>query len=391
LRCFYNTPKYIRKALKGSSTHGLLAAAICLDNSPSLEIWKATWPTFHDFDLTLPIRWPLELRDLLPHSAKCVLEKQERKFKRDWDLVREAFVHGFTRDQYMYAWLIVNTRSFYHTERGRENVSRSDRMCLQPVADLFNHRARGCDVHYDSAGFTIAVEKDTPAGEELYVRYGGHTNDTLLAEYGFIVPNHENPCDDTVIDVHLCTKFTITQSEALQAAGYWGDFVIDSDGPCYRTQVAARCLNLPPAVWPDVFSGERPEDIDAASTSRNIFVALREYEKDIIRIVRFIDRSYDGEDKSREILRRRWLEIKEFVTANMDRLECGARGLPRRKPTPSSPGSSRASPGSSRPRKPLPSASPSSSRATPSSSRASPTSGATPASTSGLTGSASPV
>ncbi|KEY65882.1 hypothetical protein S7711_05884 [Stachybotrys chartarum IBT 7711] len=321
LRTYDSTPKHIVTALKGCTVHGILAASVCLETDPSFAIWKATWPTVEDFDIDIPMRWPLELRDLVPHYAKALLVKQQGKFERDWRLCRDAFPHDFTKDQYMYAWLIVNTRSFYHTTPKTERFHKHDHMALQPVSDLFNHASVGCHVKYDADGFTILANKDHKAGQELYIRYGHHSNDFLLIEYGFVVPCHENPFDDTCIDVYMCPRFTVAQSEIMAANKYWGNFMVDNNAPCYRSQVAARVLGLPEEDWPGVFAGTRDDGPDSEETKRQLAFVLRLYEKDIRRIMNEIARSYDGEEESRELLRRRWLEVKEMIQTTIARLE----------------------------------------------------------------------
>lgn len=73
-------------------------------------------------------------------SNSGLLTKQKTRFERDWTKVTSAFPDA-DRERYMYYWLIVNTRTFYHERLGskKRKKAREDRMALCPFADYFNH------------------------------------------------------------------------------------------------------------------------------------------------------------------------------------------------------------------------------------------------------------
>lgn len=104
-----------------------------------------------------------------------LLDEQEKKFQRDWDLINRVFP-STTRYTYLYYWLIVNTRSFYHELSGpKATRPKNDRMALCPFADFFNHADHGvsevdhtqvdaeaenqCRVAFDEVGYTITADR----------------------------------------------------------------------------------------------------------------------------------------------------------------------------------------------------------------------------------------
>ena len=156
---------------EGLTVHGLLAAFLASwDGSESLfyAAWKMTWPATIDFERSMPILWKKDLLKSACTGAKLngfhvlppavggwrgdlpamfrgssLLESQKQKLKADWSIVSKVSpVTGY--DDYVYAWLIVNTRSFYYDLPLRlKPQCREDRMVLCPFADFFNHSSYG--------------------------------------------------------------------------------------------------------------------------------------------------------------------------------------------------------------------------------------------------------
>ena len=187
------------------TVHGLFAADLALDETPKYSEWNSLMPTRAELFASVPLAWTLEAQRYLPKTARDLLGKQQVKFRRDWGIVHAAFP-SLAESDYMYAWLLVNTRTFYYTTPKTEKLPRNDRIVLQPVADLFNHADEGCSVSFDSENFTITSNRPYATGEELYVCYGRHGNDFLLAEYGFILA--ENRWDEVSLDDAIPVSYT---------------------------------------------------------------------------------------------------------------------------------------------------------------------------------------
>lgn len=307
--------------------HAILAASLCLDTTSDLLPWRGVFTSKQDIHAALPICWPAELRALLPPSASSLLAKQSAKFNKDWAAVEAASFpescHKISKEDFLYSWLLVNTRTFYHTTRQTEKKRpKEDHMVLQPVADLFNHSPDGCTVSFDDRFFTITTTQAHVAGDELFIRYGPHANDFLLVEYGFTLPPPMNPWDETSLDPYLCPALVAArQRERLEDAGFWGKYMLDAETACYRTHVALRSLCLTPMQWQAVLDGERDEDCDKARVDAELVRVLRRYEADIREKLVELEKMTAGDDLSREALVDRWMQIKELVSATIKRLE----------------------------------------------------------------------
>ena len=155
------------------SVHGLLASFLAFgpsrERAPYSE-WEATWPTIEILRECMPIMWPSTVRNqqvssvssrpssfgALPRGIDGVslssgrLEKhpgtlsiQEKNLARDWKVVSCALSTAKYND-FLYYWLIVNTRSFYYELPSKgKTQTRADRMALCPFVDYFNHADHG--------------------------------------------------------------------------------------------------------------------------------------------------------------------------------------------------------------------------------------------------------
>ncbi|KAM0665048.1 hypothetical protein ACQRIU_006201 [Beauveria bassiana] len=332
LRSLANTPRAITARLPGASVHALLAVSLCLDlASPSLAAWRAVFPSRADIRAALPLCWPSELRALLPPSASARLARQSAAFHRDWASVEAAAYDStasLTKDEFLYAWLLVNTRSFYHATRFTAKRPKEDHMVLQPVADLFNHAGNPggafCVGSFDDAAFTVTTRAAHAPGDELFIQYGPHGNDFLLVEYGFTLPSPLNDAwDETSLDPYLCPALAAAgHRTVLEEAGFWATYMLDRETACYRTHVALRALCLTPLQWRAVLDGERDEDRDRARVEAALVaVVLRPAEEDAAAHIRDVDEATAGEALSRQALRDRWVQIMELLVGMRQKLE----------------------------------------------------------------------
>ncbi|KAI1478281.1 SET domain-containing protein [Daldinia eschscholtzii] len=309
----------IRHLPKTISIHGLLAADLALDGSSKYAIWNAVCPTPEDFS-GMPLVWPQELRTLLPPAARDLLSKQEAKFKRDWATVLAAYPEQLDEKRYRYAWMLVNTRTFYYVNPKLKKRSKDDHMCLQPVADLFNHTDEGgCNVAFDHEGFSIKATRGYAHGEEVKICYGRHSGDFLLVEYGFVMD--ENRWDEILLDDVLVPKLSDRQKERLEEVGFLGKYILDRETVCHRTQVAARLLCCGVREWKRFVDGIDDGERSQKNVNQLVLTLLREQrhiaEKRIIEV-----QSLDvGLLQQKEVLARRWKQIQDLIDVNIARLE----------------------------------------------------------------------
>lgn len=326
LRRLDNTPKPIRDTLAGATVHATLAASLAFDlkepPNQDFSIWKDVFPSRSDISTSVPLCWSSNLQSLLPQSGQDLLQKQRAKFEKDWSLVFSAYP-DMDKDEYLYSWLLVNTRTFYHTTpKTKKELPKEDHMILQPVADLFNHSPQGCSVAFNHEGFTFTSTTSTPAGKEMFIQYGSHSNDFLLVEYGFILPSDMNSFDEVSLDAYILPKLSRNEKELLEGKGFLGNYMLDANNVCYRTQVALRAMCLGENLWLDFLDGQRDEDVDQKQVDEILLKVLEQYKKDIEQMKERVNDVSVG-DVMRNMLRDRWQQIQELVDAGIRRIERG--------------------------------------------------------------------
>ncbi|RXW24145.1 hypothetical protein EST38_g1708 [Candolleomyces aberdarensis] len=264
------------------------------------------------------------LLDQLTPFVKRDLERIANTFQADWERVRSylrkrpdvlktATNPNAQRllsdpesvdDDYLWAWLNVNTRCIYY--RIKETKSDPDNLTLCPILDFANHssvepsmipRAFSADI-WDMAPSKNAAEemvlvspsqKTVRAAEQFYLRYGYHSNEFLFVEYGFssaiseqgiLRGDEHNDIDASpVVEDLFKSQGDLGEwmKERLLEEGYWGGWTLHSAPapahPSYRLITALRLYHAFPAgaaklesttdseaildVWRGVVSGER--------------------------------------------------------------------------------------------------------------------------------------
>lgn len=324
LRRLDNTPKSIRRSLEGATVHSILACSLAFDlkdpPSAEFEIWRDVMPSRSDISTSMPLCWSPDLQTLLPQSGQSLLKQQQIKFEKDWSLVTTSYA-DLDRDSYLYAWLLVNTRTFYHTTpKTKKELPKEDHMVLQPVADLFNHSPQGCSVGFTHEGFTITTTMAAKKGEEMFIRYGSHSNDFLLVEYGFILPSDMNSFDEISLDAYILPLLSEEDKEMLESKSFLGSYMLDAETICYRTQVALRAMCLSEAQWLDFLDGQREEEVDQVKVDVVLAEVLSKYQADIARMKKRVNDVSVG-DVMRNMLRDRWQQIQGLVDAALVRIE----------------------------------------------------------------------
>lgn len=205
--------------------------------------------------------------------------------------------------KFLHAWCLVNTRCFYYIpimtnpalkrQKGRTKVPKdpNEAMALCPFMDLFNHRAPHpssdifgapseasnvqlpCKVRCATNGFQVITDSVIPSDTEILLSYGGHTNDTLWSEYGFLLSNDTNSSDFVYLDEIVLDSLKPTEKAVLEEHGHLGDYVLHNDGSvCYRTELAAWLLVLGSRKWVKVVTEALdPEEECTSPTGKTKF------------------------------------------------------------------------------------------------------------------------
>lgn len=313
-----SVPRTISKKLpKETSLHALLAAYLALHWDTEFATWNSVFPSLASFKSSVPLMWPPELQILLPQPAKNFLADQKMRFRQDWNTFTKIFSE-ISRDRYLHAWLLVNSRSFYYTAIGMERLSHNDRLALLPIADLFNHSDLGCRAEFSPQGYTFVSDRTYRAGEEVSACYGRHSNDFLLVEYGFVPTG--NQWDIVCLDDAFIPRFSKEQKDALQERLFLGNYVLDQNMVvCFRTQVALRTICCTHEQWRQFVEVE----VDEQAFQKEVDVLLMQFLKEFVAIacqtLEAIERVNVGSNSQIMLLVERWGQIKDLTMKTLGR------------------------------------------------------------------------
>ena len=255
-------------------------------------------------------------------SIVIPIRKPKKKLSLDWTTVSAAFP-TLSYDLYLYNWHIVNTRTFYYTSpniKTEKPVHRDDCLAFVPFADYFNHADVGCKVTFSPFLYQICTDRQIEKGEEVYISYGNHSNDFLLAEYGFILD--ENKWDEIFLDEVILPLFSEDQKLKLKEAGFLGKFALERGTMCYRTQVALSLLCMPLNRWQLLLTdGLEDEDQYQVAVNKIWLSALNAYLDHVHERLKQVEALNCGLPSQRDTLSRRWKQIRLLLTIAISRIE----------------------------------------------------------------------
>ncbi|KAL5335404.1 hypothetical protein BJX70DRAFT_401611 [Aspergillus crustosus] len=347
---------FVSKLPPGTSIHGILAAFLTHGDRnllKSLDPWRNVWPSWSEFEQTMPVFWPEQLRSpkserspsLLPPSIsgswntfnletqypesesestsqpqaryQNLLPQQENRLKDAWMNTLHAFPET-KWEEFAYSWAIINSRSFYYLSPGKDEPEDwNDAIGLVPYADYFNHvddavyfsssspsdvarvvfmGPQGVHVAFDETEYTFTATKRYEKGEEVYMSYGSHSNDFLLVEYGFYLDN--NPSDSIYLDPITLSDLTRAEKKELAAQGHLGNYQITSSGPSPSTVAAATIKYMSRKDWKSYVAGTSEKGMDGRKTAEVVGSWAEKYLYEcgvMIDAIINLSAKYDGE------------------------------------------------------------------------------------------------
>ncbi|KAJ1311048.1 hypothetical protein OPQ81_009553 [Rhizoctonia solani] len=219
----------------------------------------------------------LLILELVPVSVGRMLLSVEQRLKDDWKLALDTMVRvpdlsppgckgdiehsKLLPEDYIWAWLNVNTRCLYHD---LDFLQSSDNVTMCPILDFANHTSMDSvsiiqDEFALGDGMAFSTSSPIKEGDQIYLRYGGHSNAFLFSEYGFVLPldlkkahitNAEITIDSDVEELLRGAKNFKCKEQLLKDKNYWGDWSLHvnlEDGearPSYRVIPALRLLHI---------------------------------------------------------------------------------------------------------------------------------------------------
>lgn len=307
------------RSLGDITVHGLLAADLAMDQSSTRAPWRAVLPSREEFVESMPLMWDPSLQALLPFASKKLLENQQEKLESDWGTVSKTCT-SLSKTDYIYNWLLVNTRTFYYVAPGtKKRLKPDDCMALNPFADYFNHSDHGCDVFFSKDGFKVVTNRAYEKEEEIYISYGNHSNDFLLTEYGFIMSN--NVWDEVKLDDVILRELSDSRKENLKHAGFLGNYVLDKGAICHRTQTALRTLCMPTRQWQQFVSGMNDGEQYQVKVNAILEKMLKSVLEEAEDKLNDIAKLEAGSAEQKGTLTARWRQIKVLVQKTLKRIE----------------------------------------------------------------------
>ena len=284
--------------------HALLAAYFAFglpEGDHRYATWMATWPSLLDFTTSLPMLWPANLlthayvssKDqskrsrtkseqrranksllpaplvdtwspplTLPAGSTTSISLQRTMLHKHLSAVATAFpahsVALLTPDspihwRFIHMWCCINTRCFYYppppstssrSQRGMTTAPDiNECLALAPAMDLFNHSSDAtARTQYDRTGYFVVADRTYPPGVEIFISYGGHTNDVLWAEYGFMLDHNidDSVRIDTLLLSSMSSQERLDLSKSDHDEGYW----MTREGVSERVSQAAKVTAL---------------------------------------------------------------------------------------------------------------------------------------------------
>jgi len=205
-------------------------------------------PSMDDFEL-MPIDWPQEICTLLPSSTEVRNKKVRSRFDNDYQVICELIKTKIDKDgdvttllprqEVLLSWLCINSRCLYMDLPTSKNSA--DNFTMAPYVDFMNHSCDDhCTLKIDGKGFQVRTTSQYNTGDQVYLSYGPHSNDFLLCEYGFVIP--DNKWNDLDISQYIIPLLKPPHVEFLKSFDYYDNYTMTKEGISFRTEVALATL-----------------------------------------------------------------------------------------------------------------------------------------------------
>ncbi|KAL4903181.1 hypothetical protein BDW74DRAFT_186502 [Aspergillus multicolor] len=338
---------------KDVTNHALLVAFLCHGDSksqPGLDVWKSVWPTWEDFETSMPVFWPgwlsgsssnpeatAQIQDLnaesssrldsnsklspnlslLPPSIsghwntirnqnpesnsepgpnythetryQNLIPRQGKRLLDTWEAVRSVFPETDWKS-FAYNWAIINSRSFYYLSPGKEEPGDwNDAIGMVPFADYFNHADdAACEVTFDGERYRFQASR----------RYDGFCPD-------------QNPSDGVYLDDIILPELTRFEKKELVEREHFGNYEITTSGADTSTMAAANIKYMSRSQWRDHVDGVSDQGFDAGKTTDILRGWIEVYQRECtVTITALEELLKSGKEKEKvALILARWKQI----------------------------------------------------------------------------------
>lgn len=252
-------------------------------NTSFVSFWKPffdVWPTESELG-SIPTIWNCKrnstvteqyniLMKSLSYASLSHTHRITELVHNDWEVIspiiekwNQMYPTQLTLDEqfnkFLHVYFIINSRCLYcEIPLKKDSDDRIlSNFTMVPLVDFLNHSDtidKYCYPqvnHFKKDGingvgqFMIRVgdHEYNQIGEQIFLNYGPHSNDFLLNEYGFVIPNNRwDFIDITGMIMTLLEQNSKDNKkkmiQLLKENDYWGEYTINNDEISYRTSVA---------------------------------------------------------------------------------------------------------------------------------------------------------
>lgn len=145
----------------------------------------------------------------------------------------------------------------------------------------------------------------------MFVTYGQHCGDFLLVEYGFV----PGAWDGDYVCVDGWMEVSAEQERLLREEGWWGKWVVDVRGFCYRAEAVARLVVGGERRWRRFLLGAEGGTEEEQEGVREFFRCVLGKVRESVRELGGRVEALEAEEEVKDMLRRRWAQIGDIADA----------------------------------------------------------------------------